>query len=79
MESRDAIERDEVGLLKLLEEAELAVDHGNLISGPFIPDGTVRIYRPETLSILGRGATLVEAVEDLPSGVVEFSRSPCRE
>lgn len=70
---------DEAEILELLEQAELAVDYGNLISGPFIPDGTVRIYRPETISVLGRGATLVEAVEDLPSGIVEFSRSSCRE
>ena len=38
------------------------VDHGNLIDGPFIPDGTVRIYRgDDPWDIAGQGATLEDA------------------
>lgn len=52
-------------LIEILERAGLAVDEGDRISGPFIPDGTVRIYDPETDSMLASGRTLREAFEDV--------------
>jgi hypothetical protein len=55
---------DDKSLQGLLERAGFAVDHGDLIAGPFIPDGTVRVYDPETSRILGRGDTLAEAYEE---------------
>jgi hypothetical protein len=49
-----------------LDERGLVLDEGNLISGPFIPDGTVRIYHPDDpCLVLGEGATIKEAFEDL--------------
>jgi hypothetical protein len=42
------------------------VDHGILIDGPFIPDGTVRVYRgDDAWDIVGEGATLEEAASFL--------------
>jgi len=46
-----------------VEALGLVIDEGNLISGPFIPDGTVRIYDPETVSVWGEGDSLKEALE----------------
>lgn len=54
---------DDATLMALIERAGLAVDEGNLIAGPFIPDGTVRIYDPDTLDVRGEGATLADAYE----------------
>ena len=56
-------------LLEILERAGLAVDDGGTIGSPFIPDGTVRIYDPETCRVLGDGESLAEAfsnVQQLP-------------
>lgn len=40
----------------------LTVDEGNLIDGPFIPDGRVRVYRgDDPWDIVGEGDTLGEA------------------
>jgi hypothetical protein len=55
---------DEKTLETLLERAGLAVDDGGTIGSPFIPDGTVRVYDPDTLRVLGRGDTLTEAFAD---------------
>jgi len=42
------------------------VDHGNLIDGPFIPDGTVRIYRDDDpWDIVGQGDTLEDAASSV--------------
>lgn len=42
------------------------VDFGDRTDGPFIPDGTVRIYDGEEFTdILGEGKTLIEAVAGL--------------
>lgn len=56
---------DDATLREILERAGLAVDDGTRISGPFIPDGTVRIYDPETDSMLASGRTLAEAFADV--------------
>jgi len=49
-----------------LVEAGYTVDHGYLIDGPFIPDGTVRVYRGEDpWDIAGEGATLEDAASFL--------------
>jgi hypothetical protein len=42
----------------------LAIDEGNLIGGPFISDGKVRIYDPDTSSVKGEGVNIEEAWED---------------
>lgn len=47
----------------------LKLDEGGLIDGPFIPDGTIRIYDPETHSILGSGDSLIEAYRNAKSSV----------
>lgn len=52
-------------LQEILERAGLAVDHGDLISGPFIPDGTVRVYDPDTDRVLGSGDTLAAAFAEV--------------
>lgn len=42
------------------------VDHGDLIAGPFIPDGTVRVYRgDDPWDVAGEGATLEDAASFL--------------
>lgn len=42
------------------------VDHGDLIAGPFIPDGAVRIYRgDDPYDIVGEGDTLEEAASSV--------------
>jgi len=52
------------------EELGLVLDEGNLIQGPFIPDGTCRIYpEGEPYQILGSGSTPEEAWEGLPSSI----------
>jgi len=51
---------------RLLEERELVLDEGCLISGPFIPDGTVRIYAEDNpYAVLGEGQSIQEAYTDL--------------
>ena len=52
-------------LREILERAGLAVDDGMTIGTLFIPDGTVRIYAPETGSLLGSGSTLAEAFAEV--------------
>lgn len=52
-------------ILDALQEKELEVDHGNLIAGPFISDGRVRIYCPETHDVRGEGDTLQEAFDNV--------------
>jgi len=51
-------------IMSVLTERELKVDEGNLIDGPFIPDGTVRIYEGWS-NVLGSGETLADAFSDL--------------
>jgi len=55
-------------ILDALERAGFSVDDGCRIGGPFIPDGTTRIYDEDT-TILSEGETLAEAVENLPDSV----------
>ena len=55
----------------LLEEHGLIVDFGNRISGPFIPDGYVRIHKDDNFTVVGEGSTLEAAVESLP---VQFQK-----
>ena len=47
------------------QELGLVLDEGNLISGPYIPMGYVRIYaEEEPYNILGEGNTVEEAYKD---------------
>jgi hypothetical protein len=62
MDDELLVEEDEIR--QVLEAQGLVVDDGNLISGPFIPDGRVRIHSPGSVSILGDGSTLAEAYAD---------------
>lgn len=51
-----------------LEAEGLIIDRGDLIWGPFIPDGIIRILDGAG-SVVGQGRTLEEAVGDLPADV----------
>ncbi len=63
---RRRIERDrEREIEEKVAEMGLAIDNGATIGGPFIPDGTTRIYDPETYSMKACGKTLESAFEDL--------------
>jgi hypothetical protein len=46
---------------RALEDLGLEVDEGNRVGGPFIPDGTTRIYDEDTLDVLAEGPDLQEA------------------
>lgn len=59
---------DEREIEEALAAEGITVDHGNLIGGPFIPDGTVRILDWYS-NVVGEGRTLAEAVEALPADV----------
>lgn len=59
---------DERGVEEALAGIGLTVDRGDLIDGPFIPDGTVRIC-DRGASVLAEGRTLEEAVGNLPDGL----------
>ena len=48
-----------------VEALGLVIDEGNLIAGPFIPDGRTRIYEPETYNVRGEGQTLEEALASM--------------
>lgn len=53
-------------MLAVLEERGLTVDEVALVDGPFIPDGTVRIYAEGSpYDVLGSGTTLEEAFAEL--------------
>lgn len=53
-------------ILETLEDKGLALDEGDRIDGPFIPDGTVRIYDPECpVIVCAEGSTVAEAFENL--------------
>ena len=56
--------------LEKLSEHGLLVDEGNLIQGPFIPDGRVRIYRESDHSVVAEGRTYEEAVANLPYDIL---------
>ena len=52
----------EEDIIEELTRRNLEVDDGSVIGGPFIPDGWVRIYDPNSCyAILGEGYTLEEA------------------
>lgn len=59
-------------LLNAVELDGFHVDHGDQIDGPWIPDGTVRIYDPSTLNIYGYGRTVEEALDDFSDGFEEY-------
>lgn len=62
---RRRIERDEEReILEKIAERGFSVDEGNLIGGPFIPDGRIRIVDSEC-SEKASGKTLKDAYEDL--------------
>lgn len=46
---------DEREFRDLLAERGLELDEGNLIQGPFIPDGMWRVYDPETRDVKAQG------------------------
>jgi hypothetical protein len=56
---------DHEDMMAVLAAHDLEVDEGCLIGGPFIPDGRVRIYRPDDLRVMGEGKTFEEAFEAL--------------
>lgn len=65
---RRELERDR-DFEALVEGLGFVLDHGNLISGPFIPDGHVRIYRPETIRVVAEGRTVAEAAAEFEAYV----------
>jgi hypothetical protein len=50
-----------------LHERGLDIDEGNLIGGPFIPDGMVRIYRTSDHSVIVCECTVEEALNSVPN------------
>lgn len=52
------------------------IDEGNLIGGPFIPDGRCRIYNPTSMYILAEGRTLEEAIRECPATELEWQMVP---
>ena len=52
-------------MLKDLDKRDYGVDEGNVIGGPFIPDGRVRIYHRLTNHVESEGATLEEAYSEM--------------
>lgn len=51
----------ESATLRRIRDLNLAVDDGMTIGSLFIPDGTYRIYDPETSAVLAEGGDLREA------------------
>jgi hypothetical protein len=51
----------ETDLQALVEDAGMEIDEGCTVGGPFIDDGVVRIYNPETLEVIGEGPSLESA------------------
>jgi hypothetical protein len=58
---------DEDDIKLAIKGMGLKLDQGCLIDGPFIPDGTIRVYDPETSAILGSGDSLTEAYNNAKS------------
>ena len=57
---------NEQEILDICFDRGWTVDFGDLISGPYIPDGTVRIYEDDNpYNIVAEGATLQDAVSGL--------------
>lgn len=54
-------------LIRLVRDMGLGfdVDLGNVIGGPFIPDGTVRIYETASNNVIAQGPSLEEAYASL--------------
>jgi hypothetical protein len=52
---------DDATIRAACEALGLVLDEGCLIAGPFIPDGTSRVYDPVTSRVLGEGKTNEEA------------------
>lgn len=65
---------DERELESALEEHGLAVDEGNVIGGPFIPDGRYRLYSCETHDVICESRTREGLIEDFESWLC-FRRS----
>lgn len=51
-------------LRESIERQGFAIDEGNVIGGPFTPDGTVRIYEAASGIVHGEGSTLAEAASN---------------
>ncbi len=59
-------EFDEEEILNICADRGWAVDFGNTTSGPFLPDGIVRIYEDgDPTTLVAEGATLQDAVSGL--------------
>jgi hypothetical protein len=53
-------------LQERVQELGLILDEGNLIDGPFIPDGTLRVHPPDDpFQILAQGEDPAEVLSDL--------------
>jgi len=56
-----------------IEAAGYVIDEGNLIAGPFISDGRVRIYCADTHNVVCEERTLKEAVYFFPTYLLDRS------
>ena len=65
---------DEREFQAALAEHGFAVDEGNAIGGPFIPDGRYRIYRQETHEMLCDSKTYAGLIEEFETWL-RFRRS----
>jgi len=63
-----------------LEAEGYVIDEGNLIAGPFIPDGRCRIYDPTSMHIVAEGRTVEKALLDCPTSEEgwQLARRYCR-
>lgn len=55
---------DEKEFRSLLEERGFELDEGNLIAGPFIPDGRWRVYRTDDHLVIAEGCDLADVMEN---------------
>jgi hypothetical protein len=60
---------DEYDFRVALEDHGLAVDEGNVIGGPFIPDGRYRIYNLSTHDVICDAKTYRGLIEEFESWV----------
>jgi len=51
-------------LIVELPDRGLVLSYGDEIAGPWVCDGTIRIYDPESMRILAQGRSLLRVCED---------------
>jgi hypothetical protein len=65
---------DDFDFRAALDEHNLVVDEGNVIGGPFIPDGRYRLYVIDTHDVICEAKTHTDLIEEFESWL-SFRRS----